>query len=324
MKKIYVKDLIKIEGSFEDIFYLHSLKNLSGKKGDYIELVISDKTGELKAYLFDLNVILEEGIYKVKGEIGVYKEEKRVIIKEAEKVEINELIKKEFIPTSTIPKEILKKEILKEIDSLNNIFLKELLSKIFKGEFLENFLEAPAAVKYHHAYLGGLAEHTLNVVKIVKAISECYNSINRDLLIAGALLHDLGKVLSYKIDFKSSITDEGKLLDHIYIGMKKIDEEIEKFNKERKFGGIFKSKFPEDLRLNLLHLIASHHGTKSQGALTDPMTKEAYILYMADMLDAEIYKFDEAIKMAQEGERWSPYHSKLKKSVFIGGEIEND
>lgn len=324
MKKIYVKDLIKSEGSFEDVFYLHSLKNSSGKKGDYIELLISDKTGELKAFLFDMNINLEEGSYKVKGEIGIYKEEKRVIIKEVEKIEETDLIKSELIASSPIPKETLKKEILKEIDSLNNSFLKELLLKIFKGEFLENFLEAPAAYKYHHAYSGGLAEHTLNVVKIVKAISECYDSINRDLLIAGALLHDLGKVLSYKIDFKPSMTDEGKLLDHIYLGMKKIDEEIEKFNKEREFGGIFKTKFPEDLRLNLLHLIASHHGTKSQGALTDPMTKEAYILYMADNLDAEIYKFDEAIKMAQEGERWSPYHSKLKKSVFLGGEIEND
>jgi 3'-5' exoribonuclease len=118
------------------------------------------------------------------------------------------------------------------------------------------------------------------------------------------------------------MTDEGKLLDHIYLGMKKIDEEIEKFNKRR--DELFRTPFPEDLRLKLLHLIASHHGTRSQGALTEPLTKEAYILYLADLLDAEIFKFDEAIKMAQEGERWSPYHTRLRKSVFLGGEIEND
>ena len=322
MKNLYIKDLLTKEGEFEDIFFLHSLKNSTGRKGEYMELLISDKTGELKAYLFDMKISIDEGIYKIQGEIGSFQEEKRVILKKAEKIEPSPELKRELIPSSPVPRDILKKEILTEIENLENNFLKELLSNIFRGEFLELFLDAPAAVKYHHAYIGGLAEHTLNVVKIVKAISLCYNSVERELLIAGALLHDIGKVYSYKFEIKSNMTDEGKLLDHIYLGMKKIDEEIEKFNKRR--NELFKTPFPEDLRLKILHLIASHHGTRSQGALTEPLTKEAYILYMADLLDAEIFKFDEAIQMAQEGERWSPYHTRLRKSVFLGGEIEND
>jgi len=322
MKKIYIKDLLKREGEFEDIFLLHSFKNSIGRRGEYIEFFISDRTGELKAYLFDINILIGEGIYKIKGEVGYFQEERRVILKSAEKIEPSLELKRELIPSSPIPRDVLKKEILKEIENLENSFLKELLLNIFKGEFLELFLDAPAALKYHHAYIGGLAEHTLNVVRIVKAVSLCYNSVERDLLIAGALLHDIGKVDSYKFEIKSNMTDEGKLLDHIYLGMKRIDKEIEEFNKRRI--ELFKNLFPEDLRLKLLHLIASHHGTKSQGALTEPLTKEAYILYLADLLDAEIFKFDEAIKMAQEGERWSPYHTRLRKSVFLGGEIEDD
>ncbi len=320
MKKTYIKDLK--EGEFEGIFLLHSLKSSTGKRGEYTELIISDKTGELKAYLFDTNIQIDEGIYKIKGEVGFFQGEKRIIIKDAEKIkDPPEELKKEVLLHSPVSREILKKEILKEIENLENSFLKELLLNLFKGEFLESFLDAPAAKKYHHAYIGGLAEHTLNVIKIVKAFSSCYDSIDKDLLIAGALLHDIGKVYSYKFETKPDITDEGRLLDHIYLGMKKIEEEIEKFNQKR--NELFKSYFPKDLKLKLLHLIASHHGTKLQGALTEPQTKEAYILYIADLVDAEIFKFEEAIEMAQEGERWTPYHKRLKKFVFLGGE-END
>ncbi|MEN3044506.1 MAG: HD domain-containing protein [Candidatus Hydrothermales bacterium] len=324
MKKIYVSDLLRLDGTFEDYFYLHTLKSQSGKRGEYIELLISDKTGELKAFLFNMDIILEEGIYKIKGEAGKFNDERRVIIKEAEKLEDYGTIKKEFIPSSEIPKEVLKEEILEEINNVKNEFLRELLLRIFNEKFIESFVESPAAFKYHHAYLGGLAEHTLNVLKLVKAISSCYNQLNNDLLIAGAILHDIGKVLSYKVDFKLKITDEGKLLDHIYLGLKKVDEEIEKLNRELSSNELFPTKFPEDLRLNLLHLLASHHGSKNQGSLTEPMTREAYILHIADLLDAEIYKFEEAIKSSQEGERWTPYHNKLKKQVFLGGQKEND
>ncbi|MEN3046146.1 MAG: HD domain-containing protein [Candidatus Hydrothermales bacterium] len=324
MKKIYVSDLQKYDGIFEDYFILHTLRNNVGRKGEYIELVISDKTGELKAFLFNLDVVIEEGVYKIKGEAGSFNEERRVIIKEAEKVEDYDSIKMELLPSSEIPKEMLKRKILEEINNIKNEFLKKLLLRIFDEKFIESFVEAPAAFKYHHAYLGGLAEHTLNVLKLVKTISGCYKELNTDLLIAGAILHDIGKVLTYKIGFKLKMTDEGKLLDHIYLGMKKVDEEIEKLNRELSSNELFPTKFPEDLRLNLLHLLASHHGSKKKGSLTEPMTKEAYILHIADLLDAEIYKFEEAIKMSQEGDRWTPFHNKLKKSIFLGGKKEND
>ncbi len=322
MKKLFVSDLMEKEGEFEDIFYIHSLKNSIGRRGEYVELIISDKTGDLKAYLFDKEIEIKEGIFKIKGEVGVHQDEKRVILKGISIIEITPDLKRELIKSSEIPRDELRRKILQKISIVQNTSLRKILENIFKGEFFEDFLEAPAAMKYHHAYIGGLAEHTINVCEIAVSLSNCYPSLNKDLLITGALLHDIGKVFSYKFDLKSEMTDEGKLLDHIYLGMKRIDEEIDKINSER--DELFKSKFPEDLRLNLLHLIASHHGTKGQGALTEPLTKEAFVLYFADQLDAEMFKYEEAIKMTQEGERWSPYHTRLRKSVFIGGDIEDD
>lgn len=329
MKKVYIENLTSEKETVKDIFLLHSIKSLEGKKGNYIEAVISDRTGSVRAFIFENSLRnkeiseIKEGIYELEIETGEFKKEKRVIVKEIiREVEITEEIKKEIVPGSPYTKEFLKKGILERIEKVKNPHLNKLLKRIFRGIFFEKFLNVPAAKKYHHAYIGGLAEHTINVCDICVALGSIYRDIDMDLLLSGALLHDIGKVESYKIELFPEMEDVGKLLDHIYIGMKKVDDEIEKLNKEKE--NIFASPFPNDLRLKLLHLIASHHGTRAQGALAEPLTREALLLYYADIIDADMFKYIEAIETAEQGERWTPYNTKIRKSLFIGGDEEND
>lgn len=313
MKKIFVKELEK--GLFEDIFVLKKIKKREKKEGGYFyELYISDKTGEMRAYIFEnidnFEKFLKEGVFKIKGE--VYERDGEIVCKLYEINEIKEVDLREILPSS--PRDINEMENMLEaiIITIENEYLKKLLESIFNDPFIrKEFLRAPAAKKVHHAYIGGLIEHTLNVVHILETLIEVYPQISRDVLITGALLHDIGKIKTYEYKTGFDLSDEGRLLDHIYLGIKIVDEKINKIN-----------NFPEDLKLRILHMIASHHGEKNMGAAREPMTEEALLLHFADYMDTQMFKFKKAREESKEGARWSEYQKDLQRYVFLGGEEE--
>lgn len=313
MKKIFVKELEK--GLVEDIFVLKKIRRKEKKEGGYFyELYISDKTGEIRAYIFEnienFEKILKEGIFKIKGE--VYERDGEMVCKLYEISEIREIDLNEILPSS--PKNINEMENMLEaiIITVENEYFKKLLESVFNDPFIrKEFLRAPAAKKKHHAYIGGLIEHTLNVVRILEALIEVYPEIKRDILITGALLHDIGKIKTYEYSTGIDFSDEGRLLDHIYIGIKIVDEKINKIN-----------NFPEDLKLRILHMIASHHGERNMGAIVEPMTEEALLLHFADYIDTQMFKFKRAREESKEGARWSEYQKDLQRYVFLGGEEE--
>ncbi len=313
MKKIFVKELEK--GLFEDIFVLRKIRKKEKREGGYFyELYISDKTGEMRAYIFDnienFDKILKEGIFKIKGE--VFERDGEIVCKIYEANEIEEIDLREILPSS--PRDINEMENMLEaiIITIENEYLRKLLDTVFNDPFIrKEFLRAPAAKKIHHAYIGGLIEHTLNVVRILEVLIEVYPEIKRDILITGALLHDIGKIKTYEYRTGIDLSDEGRLLDHIYLGIKIVDEKINKIN-----------NFPENLKLRILHMIASHHGEKSMGAIAEPMTEEALLLHFADYMDTQMFKFKKAREESKEGARWSEYQKDLQRYVFLGGEEE--
>ncbi|MEO0262490.1 MAG: HD domain-containing protein [candidate division WOR-3 bacterium] len=313
MKKIFVKELEK--GLFEDIFALKKIRKKEKREGGYFyELYISDKTGEMRAYIFEnienFEKILKEGIFKIKGE--VFERDGEIVCKLYEANEIEEIDLREILPSS--PRDINEMENMLEaiIITIENEYLRKLLDTVFNDPFIrKEFLRAPAAKKIHHAYIGGLIEHTLNVVRILEVLIEVYPEIKRDILITGALLHDIGKIKTYEYRTGIDLSDEGRLLDHIYLGIKIVDEKINKIN-----------NFPENLKLRILHMIASHHGEKSMGAIAEPMTEEALLLHFADYMDTQMFKFKKAREESKEGARWSEYQKDLQRYVFLGGEEE--
>jgi 3'-5' exoribonuclease len=188
-----------------------------------------------------------------------------------------------------------------------------LLRKFFSDqEFVKKFQAAPAGKSWHQAYLGGLLEHTLNVVQICEFVCQLYPGANRDLLITGAILHDIGKIYEYKYPEIIDYTDEGRLIGHITIQDALVTERI----------GEIKN-FPTDLKNQLRHALMSHHGEKEMGSPKRPKTLEAVILHFADNLDAQAAGFSQIIKRTKEkGKSWSEFIQLIDRFLYAGSDSE--
>jgi len=262
-----------------------------GKK--FLLLTLSDRTGAIRAYdeRLQLNLdsqkglsLLEEGEYDVQRFLAITKRN------------VNEMFDK----------------LLAYVENLKNDYLKKLLKIFFEEDkaFIRAFINAPAAVKVHHAYKGGLLEHTLSVAELCDFLSMKYpESIDRDLLISGAVLHDIGKIKEYGIG-SSGIekTDEGELVGHISIGLEMVSSRIEKI-----------PDFPNNLKTELKHLILSHHGEMDWGSPVVPKTTEAMVLHMADNLDSKIAQFREIENREYNGtgNGWSNYDRFLNRRIYM-------
>jgi 3'-5' exoribonuclease len=159
----------------------------------------------------------------------------------------------------------------------------------------------------HHAYIGGLLEHTLSMTSLADKIAGHYSGINRDLLLSGAILHDIGKVDEFEYQFKIDYSDKGRLLNHIVIGLKMVDEKLS----EIKY-------FPEDQVLLLKHLIVSHHGTREFGSPEPPKTIEAVLLNYIDEIDSKVNAIRDFIAAEDPDETWTSYHRLLERHFYKG------
>jgi 3'-5' exoribonuclease len=175
------------------------------------------------------------------------------------------------------------------------------------NEFVQQFKRAPAAKKMHHAYIGGLLEHTLSMVLLTERIAGHYNGVNREMLLAGAVLHDIGKVRELAYRFRIDYTDEGRLLSHIVIGLQLIDAKI----KEVK-------DFPPEEAFLLKHMVVSHHGTREFGSPELPKTIEAVLLNYIDEMDSKVNGIREFIAADESGEGWTAYHRLWGRQFYTG------
>lgn len=193
--------------------------------------------------------------------------------------------------------------------SITNPMYRKVLSVFFAdSEFVAEFMKVPAALKRHHAYIGGLAEHTAGVVALCSAAAGYYPRVNRDLLLTGAILHDIGKVKTYRIQNGFEGTDEGKLLGHLVIGVQMVERAWEQVA-----GG------DRLEREKLLHLLVSHHGLMEWGSPIEPLMIEACILHHADNMDAQTNKFLTIMREHQSSSEWAPFDAGLGRSIFVGG-----
>ncbi|HHV93207.1 MAG TPA: HD domain-containing protein [Firmicutes bacterium] len=308
-----VKDMA--EGALVRGHYLITRKELipfSSKPGRFLLVHLADKTGEIRGIVWNqaeevAAQIATGDIVAVEGRVTVYRDTLQIVCSSVMKPLPGEYSPEDFLPASRRSRESMLAELMEVIQEVEDRDCRALLEAVFTPDFLQAFTWAPAARSMHQAYVGGLAEHTLNVVRLCQKVAELYPEVDRNLLITGALLHDIGKVYEYKIKAAIEITDVGRLIGHVVIGHDTVTEAI---------AGI--EGFSEEKALRLRHMLLSHHGQLEWGSPKEPQTLEACILHHCDNLDSEVSKFAEVLAAAGQGERWTPYDSRLGRSLFAG------
>jgi 3'-5' exoribonuclease len=314
MKSQYIIDLNPGEPVHTE-FAICSKAERSKKNGDkFCLLVLQDNSGFIDGVIWndsviDFSSIREGDLVRIdEGIVNEYRSRKQIEISSIKKLYANDVRDwSDFEKTAKNDARDMFSELMEYVDSVENVHLKKLLEIFFRDEeFVEKFCSATAAVQYHHAYRGGLLEHTLSVLKICVVLSAHYENVNRDLLIAGSIFHDIGKIREYRLSVPIKVTDEGRLLGHITIGFGMVLEKI------RSIKG-----FPKDLRDRLLHIILSHHGQKEFGSPRRPKTMEAFIVYHIDYMDADIGGFYSAIEASKGDSDWSEYLKNFERSVFL-------
>jgi 3'-5' exoribonuclease len=325
-KEQFTSDLA-VGGKVESTFAVAGKQVRQKKNGeDYCTVMLQDREGTIDGVLWTEAFIRSEDFNVgdfvfVKGDVKAYKGGRQVVINSIKKIEDSGDIKtSDYLKTSRRDIEVMFGEIKEYISRVNNPYLGKLLDMFFgDGKFVEDFKSSTAAMFYHHAFKGGLLEHTLNVTKICDAIYGVYKNLNYGLLISGAILHDIGKIKEYKTRVATEVTDEGRLLGHVTIGYGWILEKINKID-----------GFPEDLSNRLLHIILSHHGHREFGSPKRPKILEAFIVYHADHMDADVGGFNVLLEENKDGSDWSDYTKIFERPVLLkklgvddGGYSEN-
>ena len=299
-----------------EYFILRSKERRTKKNNEaYLSLELGDASGRIFGSLWEnieqAEKVLEPGaLVKVRATVIEWhgrnhlSVEKVRLVNERDKISIEQ-----FLPQSSRPLDELMAGFKSQIAQVENAFLRQVLERITANPQLEQaVLKAPGGKLWHHCYLGGLLEHTLKVAELALTIARHYEHIDRDLLLTGALLHDIGKCLEYQWAGFIDYSDIGRLHGHITIGYHLVAQIIDAID-----------DFPPSLRNELLHLILSHQGQKEHGSPVEPMMREAIILNFADELDSKLGAFDRIYHSEYEpGRTWSNYVNLLDRFLYFG------
>jgi 3'-5' exoribonuclease len=301
MKDIYISDIAAFdEGRAFDSFFLVLLKQqrLTKTNKPYLNLILGDKTGQIEARVWDPNdpriaKEFEKGdVVKARGSASRFDERVQMKIDQLRLAQPGEAEKSDLLPATTYDVEALWQSVGKYVASFTNADLKRLLETLFSNsELAQAFREAPAARQLHHAWLGGLLEHVVSLLEMADRVAEHYPLLDRDLLLTGVILHDIGKTreLNWVVGFDYTI--EGTLLGHIQFGVEMVSKAIEQL-----------PGFPERLKTLVIHMILAHHGKLEFGSPKLPMIPEALVLNFVDDLDAKMQAMStEFAKCEREG-----------------------
>ncbi|MGL4363492.1 MAG: 3'-5' exoribonuclease YhaM family protein [Cellulosilyticaceae bacterium] len=287
--------------------YKQILKNKNGK--EYCTVRLQDCTGTVDGKIWAMTPSIKpfqvDDILRVEGDVVLYQENLQFNIMTVDKAEEGECKLEDLLPHTLKDVKILEEELMAFINSVENSAIKTLLEKIFYEEqTYKNFIKAGAAKSVHHAYLGGLLEHTVNVAKIGANMASLYDRVNKDLVVAGCLLHDIGKLYELSAFPSNDYTDEGQLLGHIIIGLEKINDVANSIE-----------NFPKEELLILKHIILSHHGEYEYGSPKRPKCIEALIVHLADNSDSKVKMIEEMLQTAEQTDMYLGYSKILGRNM---------
>ena len=288
---------------------------------EYLSLELGDKSISSPANLWDdvagfksiKNSLAVGDVVKITGSMDEFQGSPQIKIEALRLAkQSDEVTPKDFLPKSSRDLKVMRKEFTSRLDKIINSDLNKLMKNIFTEDRFERYTSVPAGKMWHHSYISGLIEHTLEIVKICDLMCDIHPQINRDLLICGAMLHDFGKIEELTFEPVFEYTDKGKLLGHIVIAAMLVNEEINK-----------SPDFPENLKNNLLHLILSHQGKLEYASPVVPKTLEAITLYQADELSAKVNAYKNTMQNEiKSGSSWTKFISIAGTDMHNHG-IEN-
>ena len=306
--------------TIEEVFLLAE-KQLRANRNAALYLLIElrDKTGAINARMWNVTeesvAHVNPGDYvHVKGKVQLYQGAMQMIVSHVQPVPVERLDPTDFVRQSQRDLGQLTTRLRELLHSITDPHLRALMDCFLIDEpLLTAFTTAPAGMKAHHAFQGGLLEHVVNMLEIGNRIADLLAGVDRNLLLAGIFLHDLGKVRELNFASGCTYTDEGQLLGHLVIAVEMLTEKIAQTEK------LLGEPFPSETALRLKHLILSHHGTYEFGSPKLPMTPEAIAVHYIDNLDAKVHEFSRDIADDPNLQAsFTPFNARLDRKLFKG------
>lgn len=319
MRRRFVNELGEQE-NVAQVFRVSEKQLRPNRNGNlYLQFELSDRSGTVPARMWNAS----ESVYRsfdngdylyVEGSTQLFQGNMQLIANRVQRMEPSEVNEDDFTPLATVEVDRLVVRLGELLRGIGNIHVRNLAECFLLDEdLMRKFTRAPAGIKHHHAYAGGLLEHVVNLMEVADRIAPCYPQIDRDLLLMGAFLHDIGKVDELSYDRDMSYTDEGQLIGHLVMGVGMLEEKI---GEAERLAG---EPFPRETALRLKHLILSHHGEYDYGSPKLPMTLEAVALFCLDNLDAKVAAFHQQMRDDPNvGSAWTNFNPALGRKLFKG------
>ena len=306
--------------ALEEVFLVTDKQLRTNRQGNpFLQIELRDKTGAISARMWNANEHMfrafEEGDFlRIKGKVQLYQGSLQILFTAFERIERTHITLGDFLPQSEHDIGRMYEKLRSILLKVDDMHLRALIECFLVDEaFVRDFCKAPAGIRNHHAYVGGLLEHVVRLLEAADRLLPLYPELNRDLLLIGVFLHDAGKVRELSYERVFGYTDEGQLVGHIVIGVEMLDEKV------AQVPNLTGEPFPKELLLRLKHMILSHHGTYEFGSPRLPMTPEAIALHHLDNLDAKVHSFTRDIRDDRQGpSAWTPYNHSLQRRLFKG------
>ncbi len=313
-KTTFVRDLSPGQG-VDDLFLAADAKQGQSRNGPYWNLTLMDRSGRMEAKIWsplsqEFADIPTGSLVRVKGSVGSFRDRPQITVERMAVLDqaATDFNAADYLPSSAVAPE----EMLDELDDLLSEHLthkpwKNFCRKVLRDENIrQGLLRGAGAKTVHHAYLGGLLEHTLAVARMCMAICDRYPALDRQILLVAAAFHDLGKAWELSNGPAADYTDEGRLLGHILMGLERLEPFLTKAR-----------DLDAELVLHLRHIILSHHGEYEYGSPRRPKTAEAFVLHYADNLDAKLNTvFTAFAEIDGAGQQWTPFQRYLDRYLY--------
>lgn len=311
MSKRFVSELVAGD-AIDDVFLLAE-RNVAHKKdgNPFLNVTLSDRTGQVKGVVWDqveriLAAAAEGDFVHVRAQVGEYRGSLQLVVKDMAGVPADQVDAADFLAATT-------RDVTKMMDRLQEMtgrmqdpHLAALFERFWTdADFVAAFMRAPAAKMMHHAYVGGLLEHTLSMAVLAEMVGSHYSGVDRDMLLAGVILHDVGKLRELEYTRRIDYTDQGRLLSHIVIGLGILDEKLKQV-----------PDFPETKADLLKHMLVSHHGERAFGSPEPPKTIEAVLLNYIDEIDSRVNSIREFVAKDTSDGNWTSYHRLLERHLY--------
>jgi 3'-5' exoribonuclease len=306
--------------SIDEVYLVIDKQLRANRNGNlYLQVELRDRTGSITGRLWNAGEHLfrsfDSGDFLlVQGKVQLFQGALQMILNHLERIESEKIDLADFLPHTEQDVSKLLERLRATLMRLGNPHLRGLVECfLMDDELMRGFCKVPAGVRNHHAYLGGLLEHVVALLDNAERLLPLYPELNRDLLLTGIFLHDIGKVRELTYDKAFAYTDEGQLIGHLVIGVEMLNEKV------AQVPDLTGEPFPRELLLRLKHLILSHHGSYEFGSPKLPMTPEAIALHHLDNFDAKVHSFTRDIREDRnETSAWTPFNQSLQRRLFKG------